>query len=69
MRIEERGLRIEEVETSSQEMSDSQTVRFQTLVFGPILRASPSSFLKKEPALRACHYCHRCCIMECQMRL
>ena len=64
MRIEERGLRIEEVETSSQEMSDSQTVRFQTLVFGPILRASPSSFLKKEPALRACHYCHRCCMPE-----
>ena len=46
MRIEERGLRIEEVETSSQEMSDSQTVRFQTLVFGPILRALPSSFLQ-----------------------
>ena len=39
-------MRFEEVETSSQEMSDSQTVRFQTLVFGPILRASPSSFLQ-----------------------
>ena len=32
--------------------------------FGPILRAPPSSFLRKEPALRACHYCHRCCMPE-----
>ena len=46
---EDRDLRFEEVETSSQEMSDGQTVRFQTLVFGPTLRASPSSFQRKEP--------------------
>ena len=46
MRIEERGLRIEEVETSSQEMSDGQTVSSHASDFGPILRALPSSFLQ-----------------------
>ena len=50
---EDRDLRFEEVETSSQEMSDGQTVSSQASDFGPILRASPSSFLRKEPALRA----------------
>ena len=43
---EDRDLRFEEVETSSQEMSDGQTVSSQASDFGPILRASPSSFLQ-----------------------
>uniref|UniRef100_UPI00266FCF7A hypothetical protein n=1 Tax=uncultured Dialister sp. TaxID=278064 RepID=UPI00266FCF7A len=41
---EDRDLRFEEVETSRQ--FDSQTVRLQISDFGPILRASPSSFLQ-----------------------
>ena len=39
-------MRFEDVETSSQEMSDGQTVSSQASDFGPILRAPPSSFLQ-----------------------
>ena len=64
---EERKLRFEEVETAQRETSDDQTgdeacgLYFPysgehgagVWTFGPILRALPSSFLRKEPTLRS----------------